>query len=209
MQGTGRGQARQQRSARIELTALRLFRSRGYDNVTVEDICTEAGVAPATFYRHFRSKDEVVFSYRNAFNAAMWSAVDASADVPEAARLTAVMSQYADFLESQSEMLALRDGLVLGHSGLLQKTLMIQREVEATLASGLARLRGLPEPDATARLEAGLGLLVLRLAVRSWQAEGGGPLPAAFRRVLESLRSLVCDPQGYWSTLVGEQAPDQ
>lgn len=209
MQGTGRARARQERSARIELAALRLFRARGFDSVTVAEICAEAEVGPATFYRHFGTKEAVVFSYREAFNEAMRTAVEAAADLPESARLTAVMSQYAEYLESQSEMLALRDGIVLTHPRLLQQTLLIQREVEATLASGLAHLRGIPEPDATARLEAGLGLLVLRLAVRSWRAEEGGVLPDAFQRVLASLRGLVSDPQGFWSSLVGDEPLDR
>src|SRR4051794_3070173 len=38
---------------RIEQTALRLFRDRGFDKVTIEEICRAASVAPATFYRQF------------------------------------------------------------------------------------------------------------------------------------------------------------
>src|SRR3712207_7644572 len=58
--------SREQRRARIEAAALELFRSRGFDHVTVEDVCAEAGVGPATFYRHFGTKEGVVFAYREA-----------------------------------------------------------------------------------------------------------------------------------------------
>lgn len=40
--------------------ALRLFASRGYDQVVVDDICREAGVSKGTFYVHFASKDQVL-----------------------------------------------------------------------------------------------------------------------------------------------------
>ncbi len=191
---TTRARSREQRRARIEQVALELFRSRGFDQVTVEDVCAGAGIGPATFYRHFGTKEGVVFSYQNAFTTALRTAIDAAAGLPEPARLMAVLGNFAEFLESQREMLALRDEIVLGHARLLERTLIIQREMEAALADGLARLRGLPQADAAAQLEAGLGVLVLRLAVRSWRLHGGTSLPDAIADVRASLRRLVCFP---------------
>lgn len=44
-------------------TALGLFRERGYDNVSVKDICEAAGVTRNAFYYHYKSKEEIVVSY--------------------------------------------------------------------------------------------------------------------------------------------------
>lgn len=41
-------------------TALRLFRKKGYENVSVSEIAREAGTAKGTFYIHFPSKVAVV-----------------------------------------------------------------------------------------------------------------------------------------------------
>ena len=41
-------------------TALRLFYTKGYDRVTVDDICEKAGVSKGAFYDHFKSKDQVI-----------------------------------------------------------------------------------------------------------------------------------------------------
>ena len=183
--------SREQRRARIEKTALELFRTRGFDNVTVEDVCAEAGVAPATFYRHFGTKEEVVFAYREDFTAALGRALDVAAHVPDAERLPVVLGEFAAFLESQQDVLALRDQIVLGHPRLMQRTLTVQRDVEGALAAGLAQLRGSPAPDPAVLLEAGAGLLVLRVALRSWRAQGGGSLLTATQQTLVRLREVV------------------
>jgi AcrR family transcriptional regulator len=185
--------SREDRRARIEQTALELFRDRGFDRVTVEDVCAAAAVAPATFYRHFGTKDEVVFAYLDDFTAALGRAVDIGAPAPGRARLPVVVMEFAAFLESQQDVLALRDQIVVGHARLLQRTLSIQRDLEAVLAAGLARLHGASAPTARDLLDAGVGMLVLRLSVRSWRAEGRSSLLATTRETFLRLRTLCTD----------------
>ena len=44
----------------IFLQALRLFKERGYQNVTIEDITTACGIAKGTFYNYFPKKEHVL-----------------------------------------------------------------------------------------------------------------------------------------------------
>jgi AcrR family transcriptional regulator len=46
----------------IQSHALRLFMERGYDSTTVADVAHAAGVSPMTLYRHFPTKEDLVFS---------------------------------------------------------------------------------------------------------------------------------------------------
>ncbi|MDR0910527.1 MAG: TetR/AcrR family transcriptional regulator [Spirochaetaceae bacterium] len=48
---------------RIARIAIGLFREKGYDNVTIDEICRAAGVVKGTFYYHFKAKEEVVLNF--------------------------------------------------------------------------------------------------------------------------------------------------
>lgn len=52
---------------KIYASAIRLFYIKGYDFVTIEEICSEAGVSKGLFYNYFASKDEVLFSEFHKF----------------------------------------------------------------------------------------------------------------------------------------------
>ncbi|WP_329254811.1 TetR/AcrR family transcriptional regulator [Actinoallomurus sp. NBC_01490] len=47
--------------ARLAQAAFVLFDERGYEQTTVDDIAERAGVGRTTFFRHYRSKEDVIF----------------------------------------------------------------------------------------------------------------------------------------------------
>src|ERR1700756_3728212 len=46
---------------RLARAAFDLFNERGYEQTTIDDITERAGLGRATFFRHYRSKDDVIF----------------------------------------------------------------------------------------------------------------------------------------------------
>ncbi len=180
-----RARKRRRVRQRIEDCALRAFSERGFDDVTVEQVCVAAGVSPATFYRYFGTKEEVVFAYRDGFLEALRDAIGAAGgEQPPAAQLRGVLLRFASYLQSQAGTLAMRDQIVLHHPGLLARTLAVQRDWESELAEGLARVRGVPSGDLLCQLHAAIGLAVLRVAMRQWRAGHVPSLPAATGRAL-------------------------
>src|ERR1700760_3191302 len=46
---------------RLARAAFDLFNERGYEQTTIDDIAERAGLGRATFFRHYRSKEDVIF----------------------------------------------------------------------------------------------------------------------------------------------------
>lgn len=85
---------------RLTEAAFTLFEQRGYERTTVDDITELAGVSRATFFRTFRSKEDVIFPDHEDVLTAIRSRLEGSTQqtalvaVCEAARL--VLLHYLD-----------------------------------------------------------------------------------------------------------------
>lgn len=55
-----RERRRRQTSADIRDAAIRLARERGFDKVTVDEICAEAGISSRTFFNYFPNKESAI-----------------------------------------------------------------------------------------------------------------------------------------------------
>ncbi len=65
---------------RLVDAAFELFAERGYDHTTVDDIAERAGVGRTTFFRHYRSKDDVIFPGHDELIAAVRQRLATSSD---------------------------------------------------------------------------------------------------------------------------------
>src|ERR1041384_4886453 len=80
-----RAQAEQNR-AHIVATAARLFRERGYDGVGVAELMATAGFTHGGFYKHFRSKADLM-AEAAACGMAQTAALSADVDMSHFVRL--------------------------------------------------------------------------------------------------------------------------
>ncbi|MGW6143008.1 TetR/AcrR family transcriptional regulator [Streptomyces sp. NPDC055140] len=89
-------------AARIRLadSAFALFDERGYEQTTVDEIAERAGVGRTTFFRHYRSKEDVIFPDHDRLLALIKDRLDTSSHstgliaVSDAVRL--VLLHYID-----------------------------------------------------------------------------------------------------------------
>ena len=100
-QGAARASARD----RLLAAASQLFHENGVQATGVDSIVSEAGVAKATFYRHFPSKDDLVVAWlrdpRTRWLDRIRADVDGSS-VDAARRIPLFFEMVADWLETES-----------------------------------------------------------------------------------------------------------
>lgn len=96
---------------RLAGAAFTLFDEQGYEQVTVDDIAERAGVGRTTFFRHYRSKEEVIFPDHDSMLERVGHRLRAAghgtalAAVTDAARL--VLQAYLDEGETARRRYAL------------------------------------------------------------------------------------------------------
>ena len=98
----------QRRQAQVRQTernilqaALTLMRERGFDKVSIRDICKQAGITTGAFYHHFPSKESLLNKGFAPLDDYMEAALRGhEADEP-AERLGHILSAYARFMEEE------------------------------------------------------------------------------------------------------------
>ncbi|WP_370323686.1 TetR family transcriptional regulator [Euzebya sp.] len=183
---------------RLQRHALALIAEQGFDQTTVEQIASAAGVSHMTFFRHFPTKESVVLD--DPYDPVIAEQVAATSPrLPPVDRVrTGLLAAWAQLPEPADDQVRLRIRITAGHAGLrarmweanqatmdlIVEALGVDGElVDGGLADGTDRLR------ATAAAGACMGALTA--ALLDWGADDGGqPLGDRVRAALE-----VLDPQ--------------
>ena len=175
--------------AKVEEVALELFRDHGFDDVTVLQIASRAGVAPTTFYRYFGTKDGALFAYQARWLQHVRDAAE-SLDVarPRPQQLRDLLAAFVDHFNAELATMQLRDEIVARNPTLLPATLAVQRAWEHELASSLAKRRSRPLDDPTVHMDAALVHVVVRMAFRRWRAGTVASLAEGVAVSLETAR---------------------
>lgn len=171
---------RKKQHTRDELIACaaQLFRERGFDETTTADIAEAADVSQRTFFRHFASKEAVLYGESEELAAAFKEAILArpkreSPITAVAAALRTLTEHYAatpehTFLQGQ---LAASYPSVSAYS-----RAVVQRGLERAIAEALAIRMGVdPLVDPRPEVIAGAAMSALRFALRKWVASKGKP----------------------------------
>ncbi|MFJ9738464.1 TetR family transcriptional regulator [Streptomyces sp. NPDC101166] len=172
--------------------AFRLFLERGYEQTTVDDIVTLAGVGRRSFFRYFPSKEDVVFPDHERCLADMTDFLAASGDTDEpvrrvcdAARL--VLRMYAE----NPSFSVQRYRLTKQVPGLRAYELSVVWRYERALAEYLrARFAGRADGSLRADVIASAVVAAHNNALRSWlRSDGRGDASATVDHALGYVQS--------------------
>ena len=149
--------------------AFDLFRERGYDATTVEEIADLAGVSPRTFYRYFTSKDAVVAERGLAVTEEVLRRLQhGNRDV------RGLLACYAEVMQEQAteDDFELMSRLMREHPRLQGHVGSWRQYWAQRLTEGMAHIDGQDAPTLDHRLRGALTVHVMQLAVDEWLQHG-------------------------------------
>ncbi|QPP10453.1 TetR family transcriptional regulator [Streptomyces bathyalis] len=173
----------------IQEHALRLILDQGYDDTTVEEIATAAGVSHMTFFRYFPTKESVVES--DDYDPLIARLIEERP--PEEDALTALhhaLSQgLARIYEADKEALLVRTRLVLTTPALRARQWQNQHATEQLFTDALTARQPTADP-LRVRVLAAASLAALTTALTVWvDSNGSGHLPTLVDEAFDALQA--------------------
>lgn len=157
----------------LQAAALRLFAERGYAATSCADVAAEAGVSPATLFRYFPTKEDLVL--HDVYDPMIAEAVRArpTEEGPVTATRRALVELLAGFDEEAMGPVRQRTALVLGEPALRARSHEQRDSMVEHLAPVYADRLGLPADDTAVVVAASAAAVTLGVAVERWGGGGG------------------------------------
>jgi AcrR family transcriptional regulator len=175
---------------RLQQSAMALYLARGYDDVTVAEIASAAGLTKRTFFRYFADKREVLFAGAEDFQARVVAAVQAvpARTAPVDAAVSALADASAQLVQYGHCARARRD--LIASSTDLQERELIKMAALAAAVAGALRERG--TQHALASMAAQAAVAAFTAAYDRWvDTEGTGDLTELLLQFLHDLRQAL------------------
>jgi AcrR family transcriptional regulator len=176
--------------ASIREHALRLFSEQGYAATTIEQIAAAADVSPATFFRYFPSKEDVVL--QDDFDIVTLAELDAqpSGLGPIAAFRAAATAAHKKMTDDDRALFALTTQLAFQTPEIRARAIdELMRSTDVIAAAIAARLGRSPD-DFASRNVTGAIIGVIMTATMPWDEMGAAGIDKIYDRIDAGLAHL-------------------
>jgi len=148
--------------------ALALFARDGFDATTTDQIAERAGVSPRTFFRHFPTKESVVFHRDYGFMRSFTVVyLEQPASTSDYRALWATLVSLADGFARLRSRIETYRAAVDSSAVLVGREQAHSEDHARTIADAIARRRGV-ERDADCETLAAVALALYQRALRRW-----------------------------------------
>jgi AcrR family transcriptional regulator len=154
--------------------AFKLFERRGFDGTTIDDVVNSVEMSRRTFFRYFKSKEDVLLAWYDHTDDEMRRALEARppAEEPFLAMRRALTDVVARYEVNCGRMIAL-DCLIMATPCVRARKQAMHAEWAEKMAAALAKRLGVDiDKDIRPRLVANVALSILSTAVETWRANG-------------------------------------
>ena len=160
--------------------ALDLFASKGFDEVSVDDVARAAGIARRTVFRYYSSKNAIPWGAFDAHLELMRDLLDeVPQDVPVGAALRSALLAFNRFDEAETARHRQRMRVILGTAALQAYSMTMYAGWRAVVAAFVARRTGADAADLVPQTTAWTMLGVALSAYEHWLADESGSLERA------------------------------
>jgi mycofactocin system transcriptional regulator len=181
--------------ARVERAALDLFTSRGFENVTSDEVADSAGISRRTFFRYYATKADAVwgdFAGHVARLKDLLAATDPAQ--PVLASVCAAYVEVNDYPEAELPLLRERMQLILNEPALLAHSQLRFAEIDRVVARYVAARTDTSPTGLVPRLVAASTRAAATTAFAAWLADDrsslAGHLHLAFDEMAAGFPSL-------------------
>jgi len=168
---------------------MELFREKGYEGTTVEEIAQRAELTPRTFFRYFPDKREVLFWGTERFETRMVEGVLQEASPDPLVRVMKTLGAVAaDYFDARASAVRLRRSIIQSSPELQEREGQKMVRVAARLTEVLVG-EGLEAKTAALAVE--LGILVFRRAFDEWAEASETTLVATIQDNFVRIRAMA------------------
>ncbi|MFZ2577859.1 MAG: helix-turn-helix domain-containing protein [Lactococcus hircilactis] len=144
--------------------ALELITAQGYENTTILQIASKAGLTERTFFRKFKNKADIFFAGGEQYSEMLLNKMRES---KETNPLFIVLDGYfyaADFFDEHRVRTVKRQKIIASHPDLEERELLKQSKIEGLLVEYLL----ITYDESTARLAVRLARAIYSVAWEEW-----------------------------------------